>query len=174
MAPPVSSSDRHQNVTRDFHKQRNKYSLPPRFSSAEQQNLLIVIKMSNSNFQLSNVFDVKGKVALVTGGGSGIGLMVIRITMFSTSVHCTNVSRPPKLSLPTDPRSTSLAAPKRSSRLSSRPTARTSPAKSSLSLATLPRRARLRSSLRKSSQRKASLIYSSTVYIPLPTCTDHC
>jgi len=33
--------------------------------------------MSNSNFQLSNVFDVKGKVALVTGGGSGIGLMVI-------------------------------------------------------------------------------------------------
>jgi len=35
------------------------------------------INMSNSNFQLSNVFDVKGKVALVTGGGSGIGLMVI-------------------------------------------------------------------------------------------------
>ncbi|KAG9632858.1 hypothetical protein KCU98_g15659, partial [Aureobasidium melanogenum] len=31
--------------------------------------------MSNSNFQLSEVFDVKGKVALVTGGGSGIGLM---------------------------------------------------------------------------------------------------
>ena len=33
--------------------------------------------MSNTNFQLGNVFDVKGKVALVTGGGSGIGLMVI-------------------------------------------------------------------------------------------------
>jgi NADP-dependent 3-hydroxy acid dehydrogenase YdfG len=32
--------------------------------------------MSNSNFELSNVFAVKGKVALVTGGGSGIGLMV--------------------------------------------------------------------------------------------------
>ncbi|KAG9696116.1 NAD(P)-binding protein, partial [Aureobasidium melanogenum] len=31
--------------------------------------------MSNSNYQLSEVFDVKGKVALVTGGGSGIGLM---------------------------------------------------------------------------------------------------
>jgi len=30
---------------------------------------------SNNNFLLSNVFDVKGKVALVTGGGSGIGLM---------------------------------------------------------------------------------------------------
>jgi hypothetical protein len=29
--------------------------------------------MSNSNFELSNVFAVKGKV---TGGGSGIGLMV--------------------------------------------------------------------------------------------------
>lgn len=34
--------------------------------------------MSNNNkdLQLSEVFDVKGKVALVTGGGSGIGLMI--------------------------------------------------------------------------------------------------
>ncbi|KAJ6571738.1 dehydrogenase with different specificitie [Mycena capillaripes] len=30
---------------------------------------------NNSHFQLSQVFNVKGKVALVTGGGSGIGLM---------------------------------------------------------------------------------------------------
>jgi NADP-dependent 3-hydroxy acid dehydrogenase YdfG len=30
---------------------------------------------NNSEFQLSNLFDVKGKVALITGGGSGIGLM---------------------------------------------------------------------------------------------------
>jgi len=30
---------------------------------------------SNKNFLLSEVFNVKGKVALVTGGGSGIGLM---------------------------------------------------------------------------------------------------
>ncbi|KAI1003621.1 hypothetical protein K3495_g4585 [Podosphaera aphanis] len=30
---------------------------------------------SNSNFILGKVFDVKGKVALITGGGSGIGLM---------------------------------------------------------------------------------------------------
>ncbi|PWY69521.1 NAD(P)-binding protein [Aspergillus heteromorphus CBS 117.55] len=30
---------------------------------------------SNANFKLENLFNVKGKVALVTGGGSGIGLM---------------------------------------------------------------------------------------------------
>jgi NAD(P)-dependent dehydrogenase (short-subunit alcohol dehydrogenase family) len=30
---------------------------------------------NNSEFQLANLFDVKGKVALITGGGSGIGLM---------------------------------------------------------------------------------------------------
>ncbi|KAJ7480005.1 short chain dehydrogenase/reductase [Mycena galericulata] len=30
---------------------------------------------NNSHFQLSEIFNVKGKVALVTGGGSGIGLM---------------------------------------------------------------------------------------------------
>ncbi|KAF2217930.1 hypothetical protein CERZMDRAFT_108521 [Cercospora zeae-maydis SCOH1-5] len=30
---------------------------------------------NNDSFKLANVFDVKGKVALITGGGSGIGLM---------------------------------------------------------------------------------------------------
>ncbi|CZT10285.1 3-oxoacyl-[acyl-carrier-protein] reductase 1 [Rhynchosporium agropyri] len=30
---------------------------------------------SNNNFRLSSVFNVKGRVALITGGGSGIGLM---------------------------------------------------------------------------------------------------
>jgi NADPH:quinone reductase-like Zn-dependent oxidoreductase len=32
-------------------------------------------KQNNANFQLQEVFNVKDKVALVTGGGSGIGLM---------------------------------------------------------------------------------------------------
>ena len=31
---------------------------------------------NNKDLQLAEVFDVKGKVALVTGGGSGIGLMI--------------------------------------------------------------------------------------------------
>jgi NAD(P)-dependent dehydrogenase (short-subunit alcohol dehydrogenase family) len=31
---------------------------------------------NNKDLQLNEVFDVKGKVALVTGGGSGIGLMI--------------------------------------------------------------------------------------------------
>lgn len=36
-----------------------------------------IINMSNNaDLKTSQVFDVKGKVALVTGGGSGIGLMI--------------------------------------------------------------------------------------------------
>lgn len=33
---------------------------------------------NNDQFQLNNLFDVKGRVALVTGGGSGIGLMAVQ------------------------------------------------------------------------------------------------
>merc|ERR1711988_2008706 len=33
-------------------------------------------KKDNSIFTRDNLFDLKGKVALVTGGGSGIGLMI--------------------------------------------------------------------------------------------------
>src|SRR5436305_9514215 len=51
----------------------------PRLYSIQQQLKSSSTNMSSSNtntqFQLDNLFDVKGKVALVTGGGSGIGLM---------------------------------------------------------------------------------------------------
>lgn len=33
---------------------------------------------NNVDLQLGNVFNVKDKVALVTGGGSGIGLMAVQ------------------------------------------------------------------------------------------------
>ena len=32
---------------------------------------------NKDQFQISNLFDVKGKIALVTGSGSGIGLMIV-------------------------------------------------------------------------------------------------
>ncbi|EME44125.1 hypothetical protein DOTSEDRAFT_71812 [Dothistroma septosporum NZE10] len=35
-------------------------------------------KHNNQEFQLSNLFNVKDKVALITGGGSGIGLMAVQ------------------------------------------------------------------------------------------------
>ncbi|TEY57686.1 hypothetical protein BOTCAL_0208g00020 [Botryotinia calthae] len=49
----------------------------PRFQQSPNHFSTSTTKMSdsNNNFLLSNVFNVKGKVALVTGGGSGIGLM---------------------------------------------------------------------------------------------------
>ncbi|PYH72014.1 SDR family NAD(P)-dependent oxidoreductase [Aspergillus vadensis CBS 113365] len=40
-----------------------------------QSNLHKMASASNENFKLENLFGVKGKVALITGGGSGIGLM---------------------------------------------------------------------------------------------------
>lgn len=46
-----------------FQQSRNQFSTTSKMSD------------SNKNFLLSNVFNVKGKVALITGGGSGIGLM---------------------------------------------------------------------------------------------------
>jgi NAD(P)-dependent dehydrogenase (short-subunit alcohol dehydrogenase family) len=51
----------------------------PRLDGVQQQSRFASINMHSSNnnpeFQLDRLFDVKGKVALVTGGGSGIGLM---------------------------------------------------------------------------------------------------
>ncbi len=43
-------------------------------------------KMSNNqDLVLNKVFNVKGKIALVTGGGSGIGLMVRNQTQLATT-----------------------------------------------------------------------------------------
>jgi hypothetical protein len=119
--------------------------------------------MSNSNFELSKVFDVKGKVALVTGGGSGIGLMVIILATRSNPTQSSHTHRPLKLSLSMEPRSTLSAVPRRSSRLFSRPTERILLARSFPSLATSPRRVRSRSSSRRLRLRRVSSTFFSTV-----------
>jgi hypothetical protein len=49
---------------------------------------------NNDVFQISKVFDVSGKIAIVTGGGSGIGLMITQ----SLAVNGATVRFVPSLS----------------------------------------------------------------------------
>lgn len=52
-------------------------------------------KNNNGDFQLQEVFNVKDKVALVTGGGSGIGIMCTQaLTVNGAKVYiCGRTSR---------------------------------------------------------------------------------
>ncbi|KAI1810738.1 hypothetical protein GGS20DRAFT_566100 [Poronia punctata] len=52
---------------------------PQQFSSAsptQHQTVRMASNSANKNFTRDHLFDCKGRVALVTGGGSGIGLMI--------------------------------------------------------------------------------------------------
>lgn len=48
---------------------------------------------SNENFQINNLFNVQGKVALVTGGATGIGLMV-RLTIMLSAYANSSAPKP--------------------------------------------------------------------------------
>lgn len=63
-----------QNYMREFNRTKQiKNQLQPQLQQRTYANMP---PSNNPELEMGQVFDVKGKVALVTGGGSGIGLMI--------------------------------------------------------------------------------------------------
>src|SRR5687768_13979223 len=73
-AQPRSSPPTSQSIT-FMHAQQRAKQITNQFTK-QTQRPYSSMSSNNNELQLGSVFDVKDKVALVTGGGSGIGLMI--------------------------------------------------------------------------------------------------
>lgn len=60
--------------------------------------MIFAVILSNMAFPLSvsNLFNVKGRVAVVTGGSSGLGLMVSKVSSIDSTHSPTDSTNPPR------------------------------------------------------------------------------
>jgi hypothetical protein len=121
-------------------------------------------------FDASKLFDVSGYVCVVTGGGTGIGLMCSQALAANGAKVCYGASKGINRSVLTSLRSTSLAVVQRRSRRQQSPTTLTTAVPSSPSAQPMsPRRTTSRLSSRTSRPRRnISTCSSALLAFPVP------